>query len=377
MGQNNAKMIDVKTLIQAGFNPKTGLPAKLGNTDGGINVSLKESIKHLLTLKDKTEAINRYTWYNLPSGLNGQLLERILYYKGQGAFFYIDETESFYFLPYALNGTIDVYGRYTGITPLPFNGSTTLTDEDKKTATYQWLQLQLRKPQYEVVLPEELDLDTFKNSCVLLKDYSEEIGQEIIPRSMLNMDLIDATSDCIPFMRTSLLAATGVAGLRVGSQDEQANVTEAAKSMYEAALTGKKWIAIAGQLDFQDLATGGVAKAEEYMLAMQALDNFRLGTYGIDNNGLFQKKAHMLQSEQNMNAGGGATGLAMQDGLELRQRFCNIVNSIWGLGIWCDVSETVSGMDTNGDGQVQSDYDQSGSANNTPEGGTTDDRSNE
>ena len=54
--------------------------------------------------------------------MDGQLLERILYYRGQGAFFYMESLEKFFFLPFALDGEIDVYGRYTGITPLPFNG---------------------------------------------------------------------------------------------------------------------------------------------------------------------------------------------------------------------------------------------------------------
>jgi hypothetical protein len=58
----------------------------------------------------------------------------------------------------------------------------------------------------------------------------------------------------------------------------------------------------------------------------------------------------MLQTEQDM--AGGAVGLILQDGLTKRQLFCDIVNSIWGLGIWCDVSETVSGTDKNLDGEL-------------------------
>ena len=56
----------------------------------------------------------------------------------------------------------------------------------------------------------------------------------------------------------------------------------------------------------------------------------------------------MLETEQAK--AGGATGLVYQDGLRIRQNFCNIVNSIWGLGIWCDVSESVIGGDINRDG---------------------------
>ena len=91
---------------------------------------------------------------------------------------------------------------------------------------------------------------------------------------------------------------------------------------------------------------------------MQALDNFRLSLYGLDNGGLFQKKAHMLEAEQDMNAGN--IKLVYQDGLTIRQKFCDIVNSIWGLGIWCEASETVVGIDKNLDGEVADNQDQSG-----------------
>ena len=86
------------------------------------------------------------------------------------------------------------------------------------------------------------------------------------------------------------------------------------------------------------------------MLAMQSLDNLRLSGYGIDNGGLFEKKAHELQTEADIN--GGPVGLILQDGLSIRQNFCNIVNSIWGIGIWCEPAENIMGADVNGDGVV-------------------------
>ena len=52
-----------------------------------------------------------------------------------------------------------------------------------------------------------------------------------------------------------------------------------------------------------------------------------------------------------MNYAGGDIGLTLQDGLNIRQNFCNICNSLWGLGIWCDVSENLVAQDLNGDGK--------------------------
>ena len=73
----------------------------------------------MLRIIDEQDAINRYKWYNLPDGLDSHLLERVLYYKGQGVFFYAETIGKFYFLPYALSGNIDIYGRFNKVTPLP------------------------------------------------------------------------------------------------------------------------------------------------------------------------------------------------------------------------------------------------------------------
>ena len=44
--------------------------------------------------------------------------------------------------------------------------------------------------------------------------------------------------------------------------------------------------------------------------------------------------------------------MVLQDGASIRQNFCNIVTSIWGIGIWCEPAENVSGVDRNGDGVI-------------------------
>jgi hypothetical protein len=98
---------------------------------------------------------------------------------------------------------------------------------------------------------------------------------------------------------------------------------------------------------------------------MQSLDNFRLSLYGLDNGGLFQKKSHMLEAEQEMNT--GTVGLVMQDGLTIRQKFCDIVNSLFGLGVWCEISENVIGIDKNMDGQISDEQDQSGIPGEQPQ----------
>ena len=333
------KMVPLDLYIQAGIDPKTGLPLKCS---GNVPSELVNNVKRQLNIVDLQDALNRYTWYNLPKGLTGNLIERILYYKGQGALFYMESNETFYFLPFALDGSIDVYGRFTGITFLPFNGAT--SDGEEKP----WIQGFKKTPRYEVMTdPEEATVENVMDSCVILRDYSQQISQTILPRSTVNESILNVMAECIPLMRTALINSTGINGMKVSNEDEQSNVKAASLAIQKAALNGEKWIPMVGQVEFQELVNGPTAKAEEFLLAMQSLDNYRLSLYGLDNGGLFQKRSHMLEAEQRMN--NGNSGIILQDGLYQRQEFCDIVNSWFGLSIYCEISETVNNIDVNGD----------------------------
>ncbi len=310
---------DIQTLYQAGINPRTGLPMKFGS----MKCLLKEDIKKALRIQDEQDAVNRYVWYNLPANITSQELERMLYYKGQLCFFYDKNLEEFYFMPYALDGTIDFYGRYNTIHPVPMTSGT----EDKGAkAQAQYLADLKLKCVYGVKLPEEVKLEDLTGSTVLLHDYTKQLSQTIIPRVTVNEPVLDVMSEIIPMSRTNMMASCGVKGIRVQDADQQQNVQDASRSLEASALTGNPWMPIVGNIDFQELTDNATGKIQDYYLALQSLDNFRLSLYGIDNGGLFEKKAHELQSEADIN--GGPVGLVMQDGLSIRQNFCNIANSI-------------------------------------------------
>lgn len=357
MGKNNANIPNVEWMIQAGLDPKTGLPVKVMANDLS---NLMEGVKKVLRITDEQNAINRYEWFNLPDSLTGQLLERILYYRGQAALFYVKELDKFFFLPYALeapkNSTgIDIYGRYTGITPLTFNG----TWENGKYKDKAFIQGLIKYPLYDVAMLEDMQrLNLFEDGAVILYDYTNQMSQTNISRQTLNDPLIAAEAEAYPFARTALLASSGIKGMRVNDQSAESNVKAASKSITRAALNGDPWIPIVGNIEFQDLTSGSVPTSQEYLMYMQSLENFRLASMGLGSGGIMEKNAHMLQDEQNMN--GINSSLVYQDGLKNRQRFCDIVNSIWGLGIWCEPSEAASGQDQNGDGMLQDEEDQSG-----------------
>lgn len=339
--------------------------------DGGVcGLKIKEQIRRNLRIQDEQEYCNKGVWYNSNLGLSTQEIERLFYYKGSLAFFRLNE--KYYLMPYVLEDELDYYGRYKYVHAVPMyweegGKNDKATPEQRKQAHF----LAQRKMRVirEVVLEEEylkadgtFDLDAIndvlENGCVLINDYTPQISQTVIPRQQLQEGIIDVESDCVPFMRTALLNSTGIQGMRVGSEDEQSNVEAASASINEAALNGEKYVPIVGNVDFQDLTGPNVGTADNFLLSMQALDNLRHTFLGIDNAGLFQKNQFVTNDQNQVNAGN--VGLIAQDGITNRQHACDIINSIWGIGIWYDVAEPLLGVDKDGDGEISTDTDQSG-----------------
>ena len=339
----NPNIPQLELLWQAGINPKTGLPMKFGNK----RCTTKEDIKKVIRKNDEQIAVNKYVWYNLPMNLSSAEVERMLYYKGQLAFFYLKDLDQFYFMPYALDGTIDFYGRYNTIHPVPMTSG---TDDKNGKAQAEYLSNIKLDCVYGIKMPEEIDKKTLTNSAVLLHDYCKQLSQTIIPTQQLNDAIIDIESEIVPFLRTSLLMGTGTKGVRVPDADSKDEVREANRELLDSALSANPYAPILGTIDFQELTDGTLTKSADYLQAMQAIDNFRLGLHGVPNGGLFEKNQYVNNAQTNMNLGGADVSLTLMDGLSIRQNFCNIVNSIWNLGIWCEPSETIVNMDLNGDG---------------------------
>lgn len=321
----------------------------------------KENVRKQLRILDEQDAVNRYKWYNLPCDLSSQELERLIYYRGQLCFFYVPALEQFVFSPYALDGTIDYYGRYNRVHPVPWAEG---IENEKKSPMSAYLANMKLEVLYGIPTTDEKVIEWTKKfisgqACVLVHDYTKQLSQNNIPRQILQDPLLDIMSDCIPFMRTCLLSGTGIKGMRISTETDYPNVLDANGAFEKAALEGQQYVPIVGSVDFQTLTDGQVLKAEEFLLAMQGLDNYRLSLYGLENGGLFQKKSHMLEAEQSMNAGKAA--IPLNDGLSIRQNFADIVNAITGLGISVGLAEEVIGADMNGDGMAYDDMDQSGS----------------
>ena len=337
---------NIQDILAVGIDPKTGLPLKFVSGEPEETAS---NARRMFRIIDEQNAVNRFSWQNLPDGLDGKLLERIIYYKGQGAFFYWEEKKKFAFLPFTLADGLDEYGRFETIYPIPFMG--TLEDKKRILGTAY-------KVKYQIEL-EAQDMDMLMSSAVILRDYTPQLSQTIVPRAVLQEWLVNAMGETAAYLRTKLLIGTGINGLKCNGADQVGDVKDLSRGMAQAALKGEPFVGVEGasklELESLDKSTGSAMRAEDYLIAMQAYDNIRLGAYGLDNGGIFEKKAHITNEELAMN--GSSVSMVYQDCLANRQEFCDIINSIWGLNINCIPSETVTGMDDNMDGYIDDDTD--------------------
>lgn len=359
----------------AGIDPKTGFPIKAMVGDSGY---LKKGIKAQLRDLDKKDAVNAGKWYNIPCDLASQDIERMLYYKYKLCLFYNKPLDKFFILPFTLNPKdgigIDEYGRYTYIKPVAYVGGAEANDEKrKKTPIEEYLSKLSLKVRYSPVdtsymTPEEL-VDLVENSAVILQDYTPNLSfNDSMPKSVMMEPLLDVMSECIPYARTNLLTASGVKGLRVGNADSAA-VIKANEVLKTSAMVGDAFVPIESTMEFQELSDNNTGKVQDFFLALQSLENYRLSLHGCDNGGLFNKKSQELQSEADIN--GGPIGLVMQDKITIRQNFCNIINSIWPIGLWWEPSETTTKADINGDGLLY-DRNEAGESSGMESGGSED-----
>lgn len=310
----------------------TGYPASKGMVNAPVCSPIKESVRKLLRVQDEQRAVTRYKWSGLPMALTSVEVERLLYYWGQLCLFYLKAEKKFYLMPFALEGGLDFYGRFNSVHPVPFASP----DDIKKSTDLQKQRDYLASIKLKVLydFPEVITPEVFDNSCVIIRDYTpQRATNHCIPRAELQDPVLSITAKTVPYMLTALQNSTGVTGIRCG-QNDNSTVIDANQALKSAAENGEGYVALASEMQMEALKGGAVANAEQFLEVYQALDNLSLSFYGLQNGGVYQKKAQMLQAEQEMNSTNNEA--AYIDGLYNRQSAIMIANFVWGIGMWCD-----------------------------------------
>lgn len=346
-----AKMFDLNALAQSGI-PLSSEMLKYGNAvdQNGIVVSANpldyglhyDELFAIMREQNYVETIERYMWTNVPFGLTPDLIERVLFFRGKGVLYFNDAVGKFQFLPFALNDTIDEYGRYTRCNTLPFIG----VDEVKKdpnskkrmvSAVMEDLELVYDLPYNEEMLRM---IREKKPVGIILNDNTLAISQQPIIRANYVKPVLHMMATLMNIINCAMFGAADHNVLAVENESELKSINQGIDAINKNILNGKRFTAITSPLKIEPLKTSNTADLEGLFNTFNSLSNFLKSITGVANPGVFDKKAHLLQEEQQLN-GSNADDI-YYNGLRQRQEFCMLVQAYYGYPIWCESKRAMS-----------------------------------
>ena len=298
-----------------------------------------EALGRNLEKIDYQQYLTRFKWHNLPEGMDSELIERVLYFCGSAMFFYIKELKKWFFLPYGMTSEeaqigIDFYGRFKRIKPYSFNGTSQEDKKDKSTADI-YLATQIRDNIIDIpmVETEEEAQKIFEEGAVICFDKTPGLAYYVNSR---NRDLKPYISYLIKILIQTKSALINSSGFNMFSSDTQ-NASELMQMEIDSINADReegKLAAVVSKLlgNIENLQSNAPAAMADFWASLQSVDNMRLKSLGISNDGVIQKSQYQNIQEQSID---------INDSLQVylncffeRVKFATIVNSIWGLDIY-------------------------------------------
>jgi len=310
----------------------------MGNTNPVAKTDSKDRqlLMRMMAHKHMIETIERFEWKNLPPELPSDLIERILYFRYKGAFF--KHNERHYFLPFALKGEIDSYGRYIGITPVLFTGQWKVSDGEI-TKDISFISGKTFKVCYDLEGAEneldEVDLLEFDDKAVILTDSSLEISQDYTPMNYLIRPIVEQLVDILVLVNIDLISSAKMFYVVAKDPEQKEAIEKEFRDLDNRILNGKRVVVLTSPTDLKELMGTSVKDTARYFQSYQSIENLRKDIIGIDNGGTFMKQEHTTEMETQANTSGGS--FVLNNALRMRKEFCEIVNKAFGLNIDVDI----------------------------------------
>ena len=335
-----------------------GLDLDFERTKASLNIPTKERKKYrfsrdpmfenigkTLANVDYQQYITRFKWNNLPEGLDSELFEKIMYFSGSAMFFYIKELDRFYFLPYGMAGEkeqtgIDFYGRFNKLKPYSFNGSTDGSGEEKATgkkvsAADIYLSTQVRNNIKDIpfVKDEKEAREIYENGAVICWDYTPGLNYWNISRNRVSQAYINYLVKVLIQTKSALINASGFNLFATDSESANDLMQMQIDDINEAREEGQLAAVVSKLLGkIENLQSNAPAAMADFWSSLQSVDNLRLKTMGIRNDGVQQKSQYQNIQEQSVDINDSLQVYwnSFMEGI----KFSAIVNSIWGLEIY-------------------------------------------
>jgi len=296
--------------------------------------------------KHMIETIERFEWKNLPASLPSDIIERVLYFRFKGGLFYDKTLERFYFLPFALKGTIDSYGRYNSIMPVLFTGQWKSGGNGKFLEDLAFMQGKEFFPIYDMPEEEKLtdpgeeeveetELVIPDDKAVILTDSTLEISQDFTPMGYLIRPIIEQLVDILVLVNIDLITSAKVFYVVAKDADQKEAIEKEFADLDNRILNGKRVVVVTSATDLKELTGSNAKDTARYFQSYQSIDNLRKDVIGADNGGTFMKQEHTTEMETETNSNSGS--FVLNNALRMRKDFCKIANKIFGLNIEVDI----------------------------------------
>ena len=319
-----------------------GMPAKKGYMFSEDPMFEKMGIQ--LRNIDYQQFLTRFKWHNLPEGMDSELFERILYFSGSAMFFYIKELDRFYFLPYGMSGEktqtgIDFYGRFNRVKPYSFNGSTDGSGEQEGGKRISqadiFLSTQIRDNIKDIpmVKDEKEAKKIFEEGAVICFDHSPGLAYYAESRNRSCKPFIEYMLKILIQTKSALINSSGFNLFSTDSESANDIMQLQIDAINKDRERGKLAAVVSNLLgQIENLQSNAPASMQDFWNSLQAADNLRLKSLGIQNDGIVQKSQYQNIASQAMDIN-DSLQVYFNSFLE-RVRFAAIVNSIWGLDIY-------------------------------------------
>lgn len=303
-----------------------------------------EKIGKSLSHIDYQQFLTRFKWHNLPEGMDSELIERILYFSGSAMFFYIKDLDRFYFLPYGMSGEktevgIDFYGRFNRIKPYSFNGSTDGAGEQEggkrisKADIFLSTQIRDNIKDIPFVKNESEAKKIFENGAVICWDSSPGLAYYADSRNRTCKPYIEYMIKILIQTKSALINSSGFNFFSSDSETASEIMQMQIDAINKDREKGKLAAVVSKLLgEVQNIQSNNTGAMQDFWNSLQAADNLRLKSLGIQNDGFVQKSQYQNIASQ---------ALDINDSLQVyfnafmeRVKFSAIVNSIWGLNIY-------------------------------------------
>lgn len=254
------------------------------------------------------QATNRYKWKNLPNNLTSDLIESMLYMKGCLCMYYRGGTLNI--LPFVSDSnSLSIYGRFTKITPIAFNG------KDQKLG-------------YDLNVNESGEYDP-KAEAVILYDSQPFYNGAVVPKVVLLKQINENCSKILNMCMQNIQNSNK----KLVFQCEDETQARQLRSDLDDAFGSTDNFIVVNKGVMEDLKpitlNNDVALVSQSLFeSWQSFNNIRCELCGIENNGAFEKKERVITSETRGDV--IQSKLALQNGLEMRKLAIKQLIAIYG-----------------------------------------------